>query len=132
MDRLRCSPAFHGRPRYDCVITHWGDAGELAICKLVRVFIYRFNDQEYGLALVQPMNAQVELKPGDKTIGLCRVREVDRADSVIIPVLSIIRGAVLVADRKYEGEYTVMDSVDGDMYFRLMSIFPDRDMEMDI
>lgn len=132
MDRLRCSPAFHGRPRYDCVIANWGDAGELAICKLVRAFIYQANGRDYWLALVHPMNAQVEHQPGDKTIGLCRVREVERADCVIIPIRSIIRGAVLVADRKRKGEYTVMDTVDGDMYFRLMSLFPDRDMEMDI
>ncbi|KAI0087282.1 hypothetical protein BDY19DRAFT_893062 [Irpex rosettiformis] len=130
-DRLRCSPSFHGRPRYDSVIALW-ETGSMVICKLVRIFAYQVNNKHYGLALVQPLNAGITRRAEDAELGLCRVREKDRRQSVIIPVRSIIRGTVIVEDKRHKGEYTVMDSLDEDMYLRLMPLFLDRVMEMDV
>ncbi|KAI0091116.1 hypothetical protein BDY19DRAFT_991694 [Irpex rosettiformis] len=130
-DRLRCSPSFHGRPRYDSVIVLW-ETGNMVICKLVRVFAHQVNSKYYGLALVQPLNATVTHRAEDTELALCRVREKDRRQSVIIPIRSIIRGAVIVEDKRHRGEYTVVDTLDEDMYLRLMGIFPERSMEMTI
>lgn len=129
-DPLRCNPAFHGAPRYDFAILHWTYAGRFTpiICKLVRFFVYRVNDKKYALALVQPMDEPVSPRQGDYDLGLCRVRPRSRDQSMVVSARALLRGAVVTKDRTRD-EYTVMDTVDSDMYVRLMKMFPDRSME---
>lgn len=47
---------------------------------------------------------------------------------MIVSARSLIRGAVVTKDGTRD-EYTVMDTVDSDMYVRLMKMFPARNME---
>ena len=68
-------------------------------------------------------------RDGDFDLGLCRVREQERRHSIVVPARAILRGVVTVGDREHPGEYTVVDSLDTDMYLRLMEIFPDRDVK---
>ncbi|KAI0347909.1 hypothetical protein BDW22DRAFT_1479807, partial [Trametopsis cervina] len=67
-DRLRCSPLFHRRPRYDNVLVDL-DGSLLVFCELVRVFTYTLNDNVYGLALVHPYHSP-SVSP--------QIRQVDR------------------------------------------------------
>ncbi|KAI0084277.1 hypothetical protein BDY19DRAFT_1026392 [Irpex rosettiformis] len=134
-DRLRCSPQVYGRPRYDSVVVDWtiGNQENHIVCKLIRVFVYEtVNGQKLGLALVQPLNEQVRSRPGDARLGLCRVREKQRQASIVIPIRSVIRGTVIVEDVAHKGEYTVMDMLDTDTYLRMIPMFPDRNMEINI
>lgn len=135
VDRLRCSPNFHGLPRYDCAVMQWrGDDGILtqSICQLIRTFTYEIGGRKYGLALVQPFDLSTETCQEDRELGTCRAVIRPRQKSVVIPIRSIIRGAIVVHDARHTKEYLVSDTMDGDMFLRLMSLFPDRSMEMDI
>ncbi|KAI0087064.1 hypothetical protein BDY19DRAFT_995481 [Irpex rosettiformis] len=134
-DRLRCSPLFYGSPRYDSAIMLWrGEDGETqSICRLIRAFTYEVDGRKYGLALVQPFDEQVQLRAEDRELGICRVRARKRRDSVVVPIRAIIRGAVTVEDRSTNfDEYMVVDSLDEDMFLRLMPLFPERDTDMDM
>ena len=133
VDHLRCSPSFFGSPRYDHAIMQWrGVDGSLtqSVCQLIRVFACEIEGRKYGLGLVQPFDRPTPPRAEDRELGLCRIGLRDRKRSVVIPIRAIIRGTVVANDARYEGEYTTPDTIDGDMYLRLMSLFPDRDMEM--
>ena len=133
VDRLRCSPSFYGSPRYDSAIMQWrGEDGSLtqSVCQLIRTFAYEIGGRKYGLALVQPFDRPTPSRLEDRELGLCRVGSRERKQSVVIPIRAILRGVVVVHDTRYKDEYTTPDAIDGDMYLRLMSLFPDRDMEM--
>lgn len=130
-DRLRCNSNWNKTPRYDSVIVNNGDSGSI-ICKLVRAFTYTVTEeqQSYALLLVQPLDAPiVNPRPGDFEIGLCRLRERSRTQSRVIPARSVIRAALIVEDPMHAGEYTVVDTIDTDMFLRCMDLFPDRDIE---
>jgi len=43
---------------------------------------------------------------------------------MIIPLESIVRGALLVEDTNTPGDFFVVDTVDGDMFLRIASLFP--------
>lgn len=133
-DLLRCSALFHGKPRYDCVIIE--HASRLMFCQLICVFTYKFRDATCGLALVLPFDLTPNL-PGakrqiDRDLGLCRVKERSRADSIIISVRAIKRGALVVSDSSRVHERLVVDTLDGDMFLRCIDLFPDRDMAAQI
>ena len=80
------------------------------------------------LSLVQPLDAPSSGRSGDNELGLCRVREKGRAQTRVLPARSIIRGALVVQDPAHLTEYTVVDTVDTDMFLRCMALFPHRDI----
>ncbi|KAI0814934.1 hypothetical protein BC629DRAFT_1279974, partial [Irpex lacteus] len=129
-DLLRCSPEFHKKPRYDCVIVE--QASRLIFCQLVYVFTFKFGGAVSGLALVQPLDATPNLSGAkrriDRELGLCRVKEKPRKDSIIVPLRAIKRGALLLSDASHEHERLVVDTLDEDMFFRCIDLFPNRDM----
>ncbi|KAI0340313.1 hypothetical protein BDW22DRAFT_1334574 [Trametopsis cervina] len=130
-DRLRCSPSFHNRKRYDNVLVML-DENTLVFCELVRVFTYTLNGSVYALALVHPFRKPVvtpQTKKVDRHLGICRLRKLERKKSLIVPVRSIIRGCVIAEDSWHKDDFTVVDALDSDLYIRLHSIFPDRDTE---
>lgn len=45
-----------------------------------------------------------------------------RSQCEVIPLHNIVRGALLVADPKYRGDYFVIDTTDDDMYLRVMNM----------
>jgi hypothetical protein len=117
----------NGHERYDSVIVNLSEA-RVIFCTLVCVFTYCYSGKTFALALVQPLNAPCTSRSGDRELGLCRVRAKPRRDSLIIPVRSIIRGALLAKDCKHPGEFTVVDTLDTDIFLRLITLFPDRDI----
>ena len=129
---LRCNPMCHGLPRYDFALLHWtfGDITTPTVCRLIRLFVYSTNGKKYPLALVQLLNQRVDPRPWDSSLGLCRVREQSRDRSMVVPARSLIRGVVAVQDNKRKDQYTVMDTLDGDIFLRLMPLFSHRTMEI--
>ena len=118
-DYLCCNPKFHGCPRYDFVIADLGQ--ELVFAELVFIFTCKFDEQTHRLALVQPLkkSSRASVKEADKAASIHRWQARDRKYCEVIPLDCIVRGAVLVKDPKYKGDYLVINMLDGDMYLRL-------------
>ncbi|KAK7041356.1 hypothetical protein R3P38DRAFT_2512397 [Favolaschia claudopus] len=85
-DYLRCSPKFHGQPRYDCVLV-------------------KTEQRPFFARLLYLFSCTVEDK-------FRRVRAKTRKRSEFISVHSIIRGAVLVPDVDEVDEFIVFDVLD--------------------
>ncbi|KAJ7629311.1 hypothetical protein B0H17DRAFT_1164314 [Mycena rosella] len=124
VDYLRCNPSFHGRPRYDGALVKT-PAGEIFV-KLIYMFKIELDDKNtYLLSLVQPLDApRGRISAKDRALKFIRVREKPRRAAEFIFVRSIIRGAVLVSAGDQDGDYLVMDVVDGYMYLRLKGLVP--------
>ncbi|KAI0684472.1 hypothetical protein BC835DRAFT_1293143 [Cytidiella melzeri] len=129
MDHLYCKThQDYEVERFDCALVHMSDT-KVMYCRLVRILVYFTGEQKFALALVQPMISTI-VQRGDAELGLCRLWEKSRQDSMVVPARSIIRGAVLVPDCEHNGEYTLIDCLDTDQFLRSMPLFPNRDMEM--
>ena len=126
-DRLRCTPSMNGHPRYNCVIVNLSESNTI-FCRLIRLFVYHSQYEKHALALVQPLDAPCTLRPGDRKLGLCKVREKPRCDSIVIPAHSIVWGSLLAKDHTNAGKFLVVDTLDTDMFLHLIELFPDRDM----
>ena len=118
-DYLRCNPKFCGNPRYDFVIVNLPRGRVFA--QLVLVFVCQVNGRDYHLALVQLLEKQsrATTRVVDRSLSIHRwhIRAWNRCE--VIPLDSIIRGAVLVADTRYAGDYFVIDTLDEDMFLRV-------------
>lgn len=118
-DYLRCNPMFSGRPRYDFVIVD--RPGGLVFAQLAFVFVCRVGGHDYHLALVQSLEkkSRSNMKIIDKNLSISRwhIRPRDRCE--VIPLNYIVRGAVLVEDAQYSGDYFVIDTLDEDMFLRV-------------
>ena len=122
MDYLRCNPKFHGRPRYDFVIANLPRGCIFA--QLAFVFVCRVNEHDYHLAIIQPLEkvTRPSTKDVDKKLSIYRwkIRARDRCE--VIPLDCIVRGAVLVGDTKFRGDYFIIDTLDDDMFLRVKKI----------
>ena len=118
-DYLRCNPNFSGLPRYDFVIVKYPRG--LAFAQLVFVFTCRVSEHDYRLAVVQPLekSSRAVVKSVDKELSIYRWQIRSRARCEVIPVDSIVCGAVLVNDPDYKSDYFVLDTLDGDMFLRM-------------
>jgi hypothetical protein len=118
-DYLRCNPKFSGRPRYDFIMVDRPQGRTFA--QLVFVFVCRVNDCDYHLALVQPLEKQsrTNTRSVDKSLSIFRWHIRARNRCEVIPLNCIVRGAVLMADPKYKGDYFVVDTLDEDMFLRV-------------
>ncbi|KAJ7765259.1 hypothetical protein B0H16DRAFT_1310292 [Mycena metata] len=124
-DFLRCSPSFHGRSRFDgaLVLTATGNI----FVKLIYVFQVTLDEKKYPFALVQPLDAPPgRISAKEKALKLFRVRAKARQAAEFISVHSIVRGAVLVPDSERDGDYFIMDVVEGDMFLRMKDMFKQR------
>lgn len=94
--------------------------------QLVFVFTCKVDEQNYRLALVQPLakSSRATVKEVDKAASIHRWHARDRKSCEVIPLDSIVRGALLVKDPKYKGDYFVIDTLDGDMYLRVKQRSP--------
>ncbi|KIN99482.1 hypothetical protein M404DRAFT_30342 [Pisolithus tinctorius Marx 270] len=93
VNHIRCSPSFHGRPRYDCALIQLSET-KTAFVRLIFMFtckIAAFEDV-FQFALVQPLTAGTG---------------------------SIIRGALLYPDPSHHGKFLVVEHTDGDMFLRM-------------
>ncbi|KIP01685.1 hypothetical protein PHLGIDRAFT_80257, partial [Phlebiopsis gigantea 11061_1 CR5-6] len=128
-DYLRCSPMFHHQPRYDGII--FLDAeGLYAFAKLVFVFVCIVpgpggtEKVKVPMALVQTCEHAIR-RHVDHDLGLYPLRMRDRSYCRIIPLRSVVRGALLYkdSDPKRPHHYFAVDIVDSDMFLRVGSIF---------
>lgn len=119
-DYLRCNPKFHGEPRYDFVITN-PLRGRPLFAQLVLVFTIDVGEDEYHLALIHPLDRKVRLKEKkvDKALSIHRWRVRNRDKCEVIPLDSLVRGAVLVNDPRNAGDYFAIDALDADMFLRV-------------
>jgi len=122
-DYLRCNPEFNKRPRYDFIITNDPQLGH-TFAQLALVFVCRVNGHDYHLALVQPLDkvSRPLTRNVDKNLSIYRWHIRPRSRCVVIPLNSIVRGAVLVADTRYAGDYFVIDTLDADVFLRLKNM----------
>ncbi|KAH9039002.1 hypothetical protein EDB85DRAFT_1860186 [Lactarius pseudohatsudake] len=118
IDRLHCSPRFHGNERRDfiMVLTTHGHF----FAQLLLVFTVSVTNDVYSVCLVRPLDAPISTqRVKDRELGLRRVRA-RRDVTEFIFARTIIRGAPLIRDFDKEGYYYVMDVVDhtGDLFLR--------------
>lgn len=118
------NPNFHSRERYDCALISSG--GGFVICRLLGVFEVRHEGDQTELALVLPFDEQVvgltaHERKRDSDLRFTRVRSRKLEDSALIPVESIVRGALVVPDNSSTSgrDYIVMDVVDADFWLRM-------------
>ena len=92
-----------------------------AFAQLAFVFVCRVDGQDYRLALVQPLDksSRSSTKKVDKELTIYRWQIRARTRCEVIPVDFIVRGAVLVKDPKFNGDYFVIDTLDEDMFLRI-------------
>ena len=121
-DYLRCNPKFSGRPRYDFVLANRQQ--EAIFAQLVFVFTCRVNGREYRLALIQPLEkkSRPSTRNVDKNLSISRWHIRARSRCEVVPLDCIVRGAVLVADTKFAGDYFVIDTLDEDMFLRVKTM----------
>ena len=121
-DYLRCNPNFNKHPRYDFIIADHPQGRIFA--QLVFVFVCRVNGHDHHLALVQPLDklSRRNTRSVDKNLSIYRwhIRPRDRCE--VIPLNSIVRGAILVADTRYAGDYFVIDTLDEDSFLRVRTM----------
>ena len=122
-DYLRCNSKFHGNPRYDFVIVELPRGRVFA--RLACIFICWIGRCDYRLALIQALDKSTRqnTKAIDKELSILRwhIRAQNRCE--VVPLDSIVRGAVLLEDIKNSGDYFVIDTLDGDMFLRLKQKF---------
>jgi hypothetical protein len=121
VDLLRCNPKFRGEARYDFVIVDLPPRGKV-FAKLVCLFTCAVGTCVHPLALVQALERQPRsgsVRDTDRKLSIFRwtIRARNRCE--IVPVRNIIRGALLVSDTKYSGDYFIVDTVDADMFLRV-------------
>ena len=120
-DLLRCNPDFWGRPRYDYVIVNLSPRGQ-TFAKLISLFMCTVGICVHPLALVQSLDHRPRSGPVwdiDKKLSLHRWNLRPQSRCEIIPVRSIVRGALLIPDANYSGDHFVVDTVDTDMFLRI-------------
>jgi hypothetical protein len=123
VDYLRCNPKFHGNSRYDFVIVNLLDARVFA--RLACIFVCRVGGRSYRLALIKRLDKSTRQAPKkvDKELSIRRWRIRQDTRCEVIPLECIMRGAVLLEDSSHSGDYFVIDTLDSDMYLRLMKYF---------
>lgn len=121
-DYLRCNPKFSGHPRHDFVLVQRQQGCIFA--QLVFVFICRVNKKDYHLALIQPLEKKSRTNTSrvDRGLSIHRWNIQARSRCEVIPLNSILRGALLVADVVYKGDYFVIDTLDEDMFLRVKNM----------
>ncbi|TFK59648.1 hypothetical protein BDN72DRAFT_890374 [Pluteus cervinus] len=122
-DRLRCSPMFHGHPRYDSVMINQ-DPEPPILGKLVFLFAYTVNEIEVPLALVQlyeiyDIESEVEID-----LEMIRLHLPLDAPALLLPITSFIRGACVSPAFDAPNDYYLLDVVDTDMFLRTRRSYP--------
>ncbi|KAI5996963.1 hypothetical protein EDD15DRAFT_2528643 [Pisolithus albus] len=119
-DYLRCNPNFHRREHYDCALIRTVDHHnneKLTFVRFQLMFEYHIGGEALHLALVTPFYfPSRERRAIDKGLHFIRLRARPAALSEIIPLRSIIRGALLVPDFANDGDYSLCNYTDGDIF----------------
>ncbi|KAG9310467.1 hypothetical protein JVU11DRAFT_9611 [Chiua virens] len=121
-DYLRCSPKFHGLERCDCALVRTLDLGadqnkKIIVVQLLFMFRYTVAGHTFDLALVLPMDVPTGPRHSvDHDLRLRRFHSHSHGLTEIISLRSIIHGALLVPDFSREGDFFLVDFVDGDIF----------------
>lgn len=121
-DYLRCNKSFFNHSRFDHVIV--ADKSGSFFAQLLCLFKIQAGTHSHSLALTQtygPTPGSARCK--DRDLGLYRVR-VKLSPYKIIAIGSIVRGAVLVQDADNPSDHFVVDTIDGDMFLRMIALSP--------
>ena len=121
-DYLRCNPSFNGEERYDFVITNVPQ--ERTFAQLVFAFVCRVGGLAYHLAIIRPSDkvSRSSTKKVDKDLSIHRRQIRSRSRCEVVPLDCIVRGAVLVKDPNYSGDYFILDTLDEDMFLRVKQL----------
>ena len=121
-DLLRCNLVFWGRPRYDFVILDLGPPRGQVFAKFVSLFTCTVGTRVHPLALVQALDHRPRsgtVKDTDRKLTIYRWNLRHRSRCELVPLVSVVRGALLISDPRYSGDYFVVDTVDADMFLRV-------------
>ena len=125
-DYLRCNPNFHGHERYDCALVRITDRlnnDKVMVVRLQFMFEYTIGEATLRLVLVMPLDFPTgKTRAIDEDLRLIRLRTRAAASSQIIPLRSIIRGALLVPDFARDGDYFLVNYIDSDMFLRSQTL----------
>ena len=117
-DYLRCSPSFFGKPRNDCVLLRTVE--KLIFACLAFIFVIQIHGVFCPIVLVEPFDLYLgPTRRKDKELGLFRLGI--KESSEFMPLQSILRGSLIVKDfdTNRDGEFIVVDVIDGDMFLRI-------------
>ncbi|RXW22756.1 hypothetical protein EST38_g3097 [Candolleomyces aberdarensis] len=126
-DFLRVNPNFHKHVRYDCALIQVDEA-TFVIGRLISVFGIRVEDQEMQYALVIPFDVPIPRNSASKVnrdrsthLRFKQLRSRNAQDSVIVPLASIVRGALTVKDSGslHNDQFVIVDVVDADFFLRM-------------
>ncbi|GJE85101.1 hypothetical protein PsYK624_011780 [Phanerochaete sordida] len=121
-DLLRCSPSFYNEPRYDSIMFHDFE-NTTALAQLVFPFVVQLDSGEREpMLLIQPTTEE-KRRDMDRDLGLYPYLMKTRDKCRIIPLISLIRGAVLYKDASRTSHYFAVDTLDSDMFIRMKSVF---------
>ena len=89
--------------------------------QLAFVFVCWVGGHDYHLALVRSLEkkSRSNTKIIDKNLSISRWHIQPRDRCKVIPLNYIVRGAVLVEDAQYSGDYFVIDTLNEDMFLRV-------------
>ena len=120
VDLLRCNESFNRQPRYDHVLV--ATEGRSFFAQLLSLFQIHTDTQSHSLALVRVYGRPPgNIRRKDKELNLHRVR-VKSSPYAIISLESIVRGVLLVEDADTQGDYFIVDTVDGDIFLRMTTL----------
>ncbi|EMD40065.1 hypothetical protein CERSUDRAFT_46326 [Gelatoporia subvermispora B] len=135
-DYLHASPLFHGNPRYDVVMVKTtSDNGNSAsewhyFAQILYMFTLEIGNTHHPFALVHPYDADISDFPEkDTDLGFYRIRQESAHTSHFIPLRSVIRGAVVVPTFDTENDFFVVDTIDPDIFFRLLVLYDTSSVE---
>ncbi|OSC97911.1 hypothetical protein PYCCODRAFT_1418559 [Trametes coccinea BRFM310] len=130
-DYLRCSPSFYGSERYDHVIYKPSGEETYRFGCLRLLIIYELRGTNYPIAYIEELDVvQGVRRRIDRDLGLCRIRRRVNTPArahegcIFISARSIVRGVLVMPDHAREGDFFVVDTVDGDMFLRMRQHFP--------
>ncbi|KAG8690479.1 hypothetical protein FRC09_011965, partial [Ceratobasidium sp. 395] len=119
-DKLRCSPMVYGKPRYDCVLVDHEDGIRPArLLLLLECGNSADPSKIINIALVSYFNPILrQIGAVERATGFRRYRQHTPAKSELIPLRSVIRGALLVPllDPVNKDDYLANDLIDTDIY----------------
>ncbi|KAF6743131.1 hypothetical protein DFP72DRAFT_1102075 [Ephemerocybe angulata] len=131
---VRCSPSFHGNPRYDSIIINDPDGPLFA--RLLGLFVLKDGAEDRGvpIALILPYDGKVTdaQRRRDERLGFYRVSTQKPRGSApeFVFARTIVRGTVLVPANELKSEFFVFDVLDADMFLRVQELLKgDSDSE---
>ena len=96
-----------------------GQREKIIAAQLLFMFKYTVAGRTLDLALVQPLDAPTGPQCSvDRDLRLRRFRSRPRASAEIISLKSVVRGALLAPDFSRNGDFFLVNYIDGDMFIR--------------